>query len=203
MRSKRNIQPKRHLVAIVGDGQTERIYFADVQDTDRPDNITIFPDQPKRIGNYQGVLERAISLTGTYDEVYALIDMDKVIQEKQQQGYAKAKAEAGKAGVKVLENNPCFEIWILLHFERTGRAFKNCESVTERIRSRYISNYDKSQRFLVAARLYRNHSEKIQTHAIPNATFLEQGREERDEHYPRAEIYRFFEWYFNRRATEI
>ena len=198
MRSNRNLQPKRYLVAIVGDGQTERIYFADVRDTDRPDNLTILPDQPKRIGNFQGVLDRAISLTDTYDEVYALIDMDKVLQDKQQKAYAQAKAAASKAGVKVLENNPCFEIWILLHFEKTGRFFKDCESVTQRIRSRYINDYDKSQRYLVAARLYQTHKAKIQTHAIPYAAFLEQGRHEKDEQYPRAEIYRFFEWYFNR-----
>jgi hypothetical protein len=35
---------QRYSVAIVGDGQTERIYFADVRDTDRPANLTIFPD---------------------------------------------------------------------------------------------------------------------------------------------------------------
>ncbi len=71
-------QQLRHTVAIVGDGQTERIYFSDVRDTDRPDNLSIFPDYPRKIGSYKGVIERAVALSENYNRVYALIDMDKV-----------------------------------------------------------------------------------------------------------------------------
>lgn len=74
-----NPQQKRYRVAIVGDGQTERIYFDNIRDADRPGNLVIFPDSPKKIGNYKGVLERAEILTEDYDRVYALIDFDKVI----------------------------------------------------------------------------------------------------------------------------
>src|SRR5690606_18892461 len=103
---------QKNTVAIVGDGQTERIYFADVQDTDRPANLSIFPDYPRKIGNYTGVLDRANSLIGNYSRIYALIDLDKIIHDNQQAAYAKDKAAAVAAGIIVLENNPCFEIWL-------------------------------------------------------------------------------------------
>ena len=80
-------QPQRNTVAIVGDGQTERIYFSDVRDTDRPANLSIFPDYPRKIGNYKGVLDRAKSLVGNYNRIYALIDVDKIIHDNQQAAY--------------------------------------------------------------------------------------------------------------------
>lgn len=72
----------RETVALVGDGQTERIYFANVRDTDRPTNLAIFPDYPRKIGSYKGVVTHAVALKENgYDHVYALIDMDKIIHE--------------------------------------------------------------------------------------------------------------------------
>jgi hypothetical protein len=127
----RNIKSRvaKETVAIVGDGQTERIYFADVRDTDRPANLSIFPDYPRKLGSYQGVLERALTLKADYDKVFALIDMDKIIQDNRMAAYQQDKANAEASGVIVLENNPCFEIWLLLHFVYTGRLFNSCAEV--------------------------------------------------------------------------
>src|SRR5579872_6009349 len=97
-------QQYRYTVAIVGDGQMERIYFSDVVDTDRPSNLSIFPDYPRRIGNYKGVLDRAITLAEDYSRVYALIDMDKVIQDGRQAEYQSNKSIVEAKGVIILEN---------------------------------------------------------------------------------------------------
>ena len=184
-------------VAIVGDGQTERIYFADVRDTDRPANLSIFPDYPRKLGSYEGVLERAINLKAGYDRVFALIDMDKIIQDHTVAAYQQDKANAEASGVIVLENNPCFEIWLLLHFVYTGRLFNNCnEVVAELSRNNRIPNYAKSQRFLAGAKLYRRYKDQLQENAIPNGRRLEVNRAAQDMLYPRAETFRFFEWYF-------
>jgi hypothetical protein len=189
-------QSQRNTVAIVGDGQTERIYFSDVRDTDRPANLSIFPDYPRKIGNYKGVLDRALELNGSYDRVYALIDLDKVIQDKQQAAYAKDKAAAETAGVIVLENNPCFEIWLLLHFIHTGRLFASCNDVSAQLRANArIPNYEKNERFLRNARLYHTYKALLVTQAIPNASRLEVNRSGQDPLYPRAETFRFFQWY--------
>lgn len=190
-------RPDRTTVAIVGDGQTERIYFADLRDTDRPKNLAIFPDYPRRIGNFKGVLDRAISLTDTYSRVYALIDMDKVYHDYSLQAYNTLKAEAQATGVIVLENNPCFEIWLLLHFVYTGRLFTNCNEVSAMLQHNdRIPQYNKSERFLVNARLYHSHKERIVVNAIPHAEQLEANRQHQDELFPRAQTYKFFQWYF-------
>lgn len=194
----RRQQQQRNTVAIVGDGQTERIYFSDVRDTDRPKNLTIFPDYPRKIGSYKGVLERAIALTDDYDRVYALIDLDKILQDGQNGSYAQDKAQALTAGVIVLENNPCFEIWPLLHFVQTSRLFNTCNEVVGKLRHRdCIPNYEKSERFLQNARLYKTYKPLLSERAIPNARQLENNREEKDPQFPRAETFRFFEWYFD------
>lgn len=189
-------QLQRNTVAIVGKGQTERIYFSDVRDTDRPANLSIFPDYPRKIGNYKGVLDRAISLVGNYNHIYALIDVDKIIQDNQQAAYTQDKTVAEAEGIIVLENNPCFEMWLLLHFVHTGRLFTNCNQVSEQLRRNgSIPNYDKSEKFLKNARLYKTYKAQLIEQAIPNAKRLENNRAGKDQLYPRAETFRFFEWY--------
>lgn len=197
-------QPRRITVALVGDGQTERIYFADVKDTDRPANLSIFPDYPRKIGNYEGVLKRAMELADKgYDYVFALIDMDKIFQDHQHAAYLQAKLQAVARGIKVLENNPCFEVWLLLHFVHTGRLFQNCGEVEDQIiKNGRIPGYNKTERYQVGVRLYANYRTRLTKHAIPNARLLEDKRAERDQLYPRAETFRFFEWYLGLETYE-
>lgn len=197
MARKSGFQPMRESVALVGDGQTERIYFADVRDTDRPKNLSIFPDYPRRIGSYKGVLQRASQLTEDYSRVYALIDSDKIIQDNQQKVYAKDKKAAEDKGVIVLENNPCFEIWLLLHFGYTTRSFRSCGELTTEL-SRKIAGYNKSESFLQQAGLYKNYKKALLMQAMPNAQNLEKEQQGQKENYPRAQVVEFFEWYLSR-----
>lgn len=186
----------RETVAIVGDGQTERIYFSDVRDTDRPAGLSIFPDYPRKIGSFKGVIDRAITLAQEYNKVYALIDMDKIIQEQQQKAYHHAKLIALSKGVIVLENNPCFEIWLLLHFVQVGRLFNNCNEVSVELKhASRIPGYDKSERSQKNARLYCRYKNQLVSNAMINAKLLEENRLDHDLQYPRAETFRFFEWY--------
>lgn len=189
-------RPIRDTVALVGDGQTERIYFADVRDVDRPPNLTIQPDYPRKLGNFKGVLDRAIVLKDDgFNHVFALIDMDKIIQDNKTVDYQHAKAVAQGKGVIILENNPCFEIWLLLHFVHTGKLFSNCSDVVTELR-KYIPDYSKGEKFLNAAGLYRRYRQQLFETAIVNAKRLEVNRAAQDTLYPRAETFRFFEWYF-------
>lgn len=189
-------RPVRDTVALVGDGQTERIYFGDVRDVYRPTSLTIQPDYPRKLGSYKGVLDRATALKNdSFNHVFALIDMDKIIQENRTTEYQHAKATAERAGVIILENNPCFEIWLLLHFVHTGRLFSNCSDVVTELR-KHIPDYTKGEKFLNSTGLYRNYKKQLAETAIANAKKLEIDRAAQDALYPRAETFRFFEWYF-------
>ncbi|MDV6217850.1 RloB family protein [Flavitalea sp. BT771] len=184
-------------VAMVGDGETEKIYFSDMKDTDRPGDIDFFPELPMKTGSYENVINKALSIVGYYSAVFALIDMDTVISDGKEQAYRTAKNRAEKAGIVVLEMNPCFEIWPLLHFARTSRSFINCGQVADELkRADRIPDYEKTQRFLVRARLFATYRDRIVAHAIPAARQLETNRPDGNKRYPRAEVFRFFEWYF-------
>lgn len=63
-------------IALVGDGETEQIYFSDVKDTDRPTDIDIFPALPKKKGSYKNVLNRAMELAPDYAKVFACIPVE-------------------------------------------------------------------------------------------------------------------------------
>lgn len=199
-RIKKNLQA-RYSVALVGDGETERDYFSNVRDTDRPANLTVQPEIPRKIGNFKGVLSRALELKKEdgYDRVYALIDMDKVIRDQQQDVYRTAKAAAIAEGIIVLENNPCFEVWLLMLFRYTTKLFKDCDDVGNALRE-HIPGYNKRGRFIVAAKLYEKFKENIINQGIPNAKRLETDRHIQSELYPRAQAYQFFEWYFGQRS---
>lgn len=186
----------RYSVALVGDGFSESIYFTDFRDTERPEGLKIIPDFPGRIGSYSGVLDRAISLKKDYHRVYAMVDMDAVISQQQGQQYQRHKRAAERQGVIILENNPCFEFWLLLHFQQTGRMFQNCEQVITLLR-RHIPDYNKGLKFLEKLRLFATLRDLL-PQAIENAARLEHGRGDHDPLYPRAEIFKFFEWYADR-----
>jgi hypothetical protein len=186
----------RYSVALVGDGFSESIYFTDFRDTERPDSLKVVPDFPGKIGSYSGVLDRAMELKQDYDRVYAMVDMDAVITQQQSQQYQRHKLAVERAGVIVLENNPCFEFWLLLHFRQTGQLFQNCGQVVTELR-RYLPGYNKGLKFLESLRLFATLRDRL-PEAMENAALLEQDRDDHDPLYPRAEIFKFFEWYMNR-----
>ncbi|MEJ0007771.1 MAG: RloB domain-containing protein [Steroidobacteraceae bacterium] len=43
---------------------------------------------------------------------------------------------------------PCFEVWILLHFEQTDASFNECDSVIQRVRQ-HMPEYKKADRHCV------------------------------------------------------
>lgn len=39
---------------------------------------------------------------------------------------------------------PCFEIWVLLHFEKTDAPFQSCDDVAARIQRQHMDEYEKA-----------------------------------------------------------
>lgn len=195
MGRKVQLRPARPKIAIVGDGETEKIYFSDIKDSDRPSDIDLYPALPARKGDFKKVLDTALVLSEEYTRVFALIDMDTVIRDGKGKEYAAARAAAETEGVIVLEMGPCFEIWLLLHFVQTTRSFTRCDEVVDEIRKPgRIPGYEKSQKWLVKAHLYANYKERLHL-AIAAGKRLAKDRPADNPHYPRADIYEFFAWY--------
>ncbi len=91
----------------------------------------------------------------------------------------------------VLINNPCLEIWFLLHFKFTSKPFKDC-SETENMLKRYLSDYEKSQKYYKNRRLdiykrLRIYLQKAIKNGKKLGTFDFKNMES-----PKAEIYKIF-----------
>lgn len=69
--------------------------------------------------------------------IWAVFDRDA------HQGIPEAIDEAINSGIHVAFSNVCFEYWILLHYERTQRAFANCAEIISYIRNTHDADYDK------------------------------------------------------------
>jgi hypothetical protein len=77
-----------------------------------------------------------------YDEVWVVYDLEKPHDErrqlhKNQQGKQKAH------GVCVASSDPCFEFWLLLHFQYTTRPFADYNQVVKSLK-KHLLNYEKA-----------------------------------------------------------
>lgn len=188
-RNSKPIKPTNKRIAVVGDGQTEKIYFDKLKEVEGLRNVSLKPDLPKSVGSYKGVFDKAESLYEQgYDEVYCLIDMDKVLSDNTLAKYLTDKKRIEKKGIIVFESNPCIEFWFLLHFIRTTKPFSNCESVEKELQ-RYIPNYSKNQQYLVQANIYKLLKPNL-LKAVENGEWIEENQLENDYNSSKSETFK-------------
>ena len=201
----RRSKPKRPLLpvaAIVGDGYGEQIYFQQVKESVRAAHVQIRPELPNRSGKgggFKRVFGKAKQLKAEgCDHVFCLVDMDVVYRERNLSTYQADKKQLEKQGVTVIESNPCFEVWFLLHFLRTSQLFDDCAGVEHALRHKTdLTDYSKEQKYM--AGLSQRLSPRLTAHAIPNSLWLENQWLENQQHggkfdyFPRCEVFRIFE----------
>jgi RloB-like protein len=191
-RNRKPIKPTNKRIAVVGDGQTEKIYFDKLKEVEGLRNVSLKPELPQSVGSYKGVFDRAESLYEQgYDEVYCLIDMDKVLSDNTLAKYLPDKKRIKKKGITVFESNPCTEFWFLLHYVRTTKSFSNCESVEKELQ-KHIPKYAKNQQYLVQANIYKILKNNILT-AIENGKWIEENQVENDYNSSKSEIFKLIE----------
>lgn len=184
MRQKRNIPKKAKCsYAIVVDGDTELWYFQMLKRNERTLNITLAPEIPQRkslADQYSTVIERA----NHHDKVYWIIDFDVVDKETREAKKGNEKAidelkrycdkleKDHKNVVVVIVNNPCFEYWLLLHFEETARHYDCYNSLLPQLK-KYMADYDKSRPYYTKQDndIYKRLVKKLPT-AVENARKL-------------------------------
>jgi hypothetical protein len=182
-------------IAIVGDGVTEKIYFEQLKELERVKDVVIKPELPTKSakgGSFKKAINTAKFLVDEgYDYVYCLIDFDTVLSENKLAEFTQELEDVDSKKITVYINNPCFETWVLVHYEKTGKAFTDCDSVGKSI-TKHLKDYCKNQEYLRKKNLYKTLRPYLETNAMPNAAFLENGREEKGNNYPRAEVFKFF-----------
>lgn len=71
----------------------------------------------------------------SFDEVWCVFDLDDF-------DVTNAVTLAGRKGVRLAISNPCFELWLLLHFENHKAAITGYDEARRRLR-RHLTCYDK------------------------------------------------------------
>ena len=140
-------RPVKTRVLIVGEGKTERNYFDALK---REDAVSArFAVTVKGAGGFDAEygVRRAIverdRLTTEFDEVWCVLDTER---PRKRASLKKAIRLAGKEGIRLCLSNPCFEVWVLAHFERTARHFADCSAVVRVVARRWKKQFGQDYR---------------------------------------------------------
>jgi hypothetical protein len=150
MRKKNNLSQVRKAIAVIGEGITEREYFKSLKNHEKLP-FKFKPDIPKH-SDIWSIASKAEELANSFDCVYCIVDLDRIIVNKQEYGFYR-KIKNRQKNIIYIETNPCFELWILLHFEFSTRDYDNCGSLVGILR-KYIPDYSKSLKYLECKDLY-------------------------------------------------
>lgn len=123
-------QPQRPVILVVCEGQTEEAYFRAVKahygrSTTVNIKITRGRSDPVR------AVEKGIHVNRNddFDRVFCVVDGDKPDRT------ALARKRIGKRdNVELVVSIPCFEIWLLLHYETSDAPFAECAAVCARLK---------------------------------------------------------------------
>src|SRR5262249_54286422 len=72
-----------------------------------------------------------------FDEIWCVVDVDEFDLEPTVQ-------LARRFGVKLAVSNPCFELWLLLHFEDSRGRLSQCDAAHKQV-VKYVPGYDKTR----------------------------------------------------------
>jgi hypothetical protein len=159
---------RKETIAVIGEGITEREYFKSLKQHEKLD-FKFKPDIPKH-SDIKSIISKAESLCEIYDLVYCIIDLDRILLNSRELDFYNRNKSKNK-NIIFIENNPCFEIWFLLHFELSARAYENCPSLIS-ILKKYIPDYCKSINYLNSRDLYHIFRPKLE-YALKNSIRLE------------------------------
>ncbi|QWF77061.1 RloB family protein [Amycolatopsis sp. CA-230715] len=130
--------PRLSLLVVCGAAATEPAYFEGLKRARRNPAVTVKvkakPGGPEGVVKYAaGMRDRA---AGTHDEVWCVLDVDEY-------DLCKAVSAASRLKVNLAISNPCFEFWLLLHFEACAAPLTCYNDVEKRLR-KHLPEYDKS-----------------------------------------------------------
>jgi hypothetical protein len=168
--------------AIIIDGDCEFWYLQMLLRNERSINVALKPEIPQK-KKLREQFEKVTEQSKYYDKVIWIVDYDVINKETRlakkgtetpAQEFKKYVLELEKdyKNVIVIINNPCFEFWILLHFEPTGKYYDDCESAIKRLK-KYLPDYEKASKYFTKQGndIYLRLKPKLKT-AIANAAKL-------------------------------
>lgn len=189
---RRGKQPTRPLVLIVCEGGTEKEYFEALRNDFRLSTAEVVI--PKNTAgsapiNVVEFAERKCQEDGGYDYAFCVFDRNG------HASFEEARRRITECSTRVRRplplreavSIPCFEIWILLHFQNTDRPFENCNAVIGHIEgNNYIADYSKAD-----PKLFKLIKDRLER-AVENARWLE-GKAVENNYNPYTSVHKLVE----------
>lgn len=130
------------VIAVEGE-KTEAQYFS-LFESARV-HIEILPAGPDGLSAPKHVLERLVKFEEEYDlgledERWLVTDVDR----QRGQFLDEVTQVARESGYHLAVSNPCFELWLLLHFQEADAADTDCKAIIERL-GRHVNGYNKAK----------------------------------------------------------
>ncbi|EAJ3623524.1 RloB domain-containing protein [Campylobacter coli] len=145
-RDRKTKRKENEVILIVCEGEkTEKNYLNQLKDFFRLSNVSINIISSKKPDPSQIVeFTKEKNKDDSYDKVYCVFDKDT------HSDFDKAKQKCEKYNFEAIISNPCFEFWILLHFEYTTKPFGTnspCKELIDNDLKKYIKDYTKNYNF--------------------------------------------------------
>jgi hypothetical protein len=162
----------RSITLIVCEGETEQEYFEAARIHYHLTTAEVaVADNTKGsapISVVECAEERAAE-RGSYDTIFCVFDRDGHESFDRARAKIRGLASRSRNRLNMLEaiSIPCFELWVLLHFERSDRPFHRCADVVGRIRREHLDGYAKANDEIAQQLMLR-----VET-ALANARWLE------------------------------
>ncbi|MDR0564137.1 MAG: RloB family protein [Azoarcus sp.] len=139
-------KPPRSTTLIVCEGETEKCYFKKLCGRDffhlNFHVITANTGSKSAPSNVVGCAKKEAE-KGGYDHIFCVFDRDRHTSYQQALNEISKLAKRGLP-IKPMVSIPCFELWVLLHFEKTDTPFSCCAEIVQRISECHIKNYKKA-----------------------------------------------------------
>jgi hypothetical protein len=138
----------RSITLIVCEGESEQAYFDAVRLQLKllTTEVVIPRDQgglaPISVVEYA---EERAKERGGYDHIFCEFDRDQHESFNRARAKVRSLATRSKNPLAIVEVSsiPCFEVWVLLHFEQTDAPFGACQNVVHRVQS-HLPGYQKA-----------------------------------------------------------
>jgi hypothetical protein len=133
------------LIIIAAEGrETEKQYFAQFRDTRV--QVKVLPTGADNHSSPQHVIDRLKDFCNEYqigdgDELWLMIDVDRWPPE----ALSQISAKAIQRGYQLAISNPCFEVWLLCHFQDPPADALACKTIESELRNALGGSYNKSR----------------------------------------------------------
>ena len=148
-------EAKKTILVMCEGRNTERIYFNALKSRLRAGYLDVVSDKHQgfTVEAMLKELKRRKKIGNIPDEVFCVFDLDALAQP---QKAVVAQLEAWQSSlVRAVPSRPCFEYWLLAHFEHTRAPYVGtpggktaCDQVIDRLRA-HVPNYQKSDAAII------------------------------------------------------